>query len=102
MGDILKADLDALRGLGKALTGRATTIAGIKIDEQTTMPDSPVQRAMASVGPAALAAFGAVGSNLEHMAAVTGSGVKAYSDVEQFFVEQFGKLVPPRPHRGQE
>ncbi|MFI6999946.1 hypothetical protein [Nocardia sp. NPDC050175] len=102
MGDILQADLEALRGLGKALTGRATTIAGIKIDEHTTMPDSPVQQAMSGVGPAALAAFGAVGGNLEHMAAVTNSGVKAYGDVEHYFAEQIGKLGSPRPHRGQE
>ncbi|WP_194834494.1 hypothetical protein [Nocardia sp. XZ_19_369] len=102
MGDILQADLDALRGLGKALTGRASTIAGIKIDAQTTMPDSPVQQAMAAVGPAALAAYGALRSNIEQMASVTNSGVKAYGDVERAFVEQFRRIMPPSPSKAKE
>ncbi|PXX69387.1 hypothetical protein DFR70_1021076 [Nocardia tenerifensis] len=99
MAEILQADLDALRGLGKALTGRATAIAGLEIDARTTMPDSPIQQAMAAVGPAALAAFGALKSNIEQMAAVTNSGVRAYSDVEQAFVEQVRTLDPPRHAR---
>ncbi|MFF2556696.1 hypothetical protein ACFVUS_37205 [Nocardia sp. NPDC058058] len=93
MVDILKVDADALRELGKTLTGQADAITGIKIDVAVTMPGSPVHEVSAAIDENAEAAFHALGDRVRNMARVAGSGAKTYEEVDTAFGEQFGQLM---------
>ncbi|WP_225726559.1 MULTISPECIES: hypothetical protein [unclassified Nocardia] len=97
MGEILQVDAAALRDLGGTLTGHASDIADIKVDATVTMPNSPIGDATAAVGPAALAAFGALGNNIQQMAGVATSGATSYQDVEHAFADEFQRLAAQRP-----
>ncbi|MCM6777598.1 hypothetical protein NDR87_29940 [Nocardia sp. CDC159] len=97
MSEIVQADSDALRGLGKALAGHADAIDGLKVEPDVTMPGSPVHGAVDEVGKAAQAAFRALGKNIRQMSQATQSGAKEYDDFERAFVGHFRRLQSEKP-----
>ncbi len=93
MVDILQVDADALRELGKTLTGQADLLTGITLDVTVTMPGSPVHSVTTAIDENAEAAFHAMGDRIGQMARVAGSGAKTYEEVDQAFGEQSRKLA---------
>ncbi|WP_069166477.1 hypothetical protein [Nocardia altamirensis] len=97
MTDILQADNDALRALGKDLTGHADVINKLVIGADVTMPGSPILEVTKDIREGAVAAFQALGQNIVQMSQVTTSGAKAYEDVERLFSDHFKRLQGELP-----
>ncbi|MEU1985040.1 hypothetical protein [Nocardia sp. NPDC019395] len=92
MTDIVQADTDALRGLGKDLSGHADVIDELKLEKTVTMPGSPVQAVAVDVGEAALAAFRALSRNIAQMSHAATAGAKSYEELERRFSDHFERL----------
>ncbi|NLE78447.1 MAG: hypothetical protein GX610_02525 [Rhodococcus sp.] len=88
MGELLKADADALRVLGGTLSTVADSIAGIGITATVTMPGSPVAAATEQSTRAVLDAYGHIEANVREMSTTCESAATNYESVDSSFADQ--------------
>ncbi|MFB7716971.1 hypothetical protein [Nocardia sp. NPDC056100] len=87
MGDLLRADLDALRAMAAAVRVEAETIAAIDPVELIAkvgpaMPNSAIGTAAAGAGAPIAAALRELAERLTALSGVVEHGVKSYEEVD--------------------
>ncbi|WP_063813109.1 hypothetical protein [Nocardia anaemiae] len=94
MGEMLKADFDALRRLAQDLSSKADAIAYIPMPglEQVVMPDTDLGEVATDVAQKFSAAFGRQADSLRAMSDAAGTSADDYEAVEQAFTDQLNKL----------
>ncbi|GAB2652389.1 hypothetical protein GCM10027169_16880 [Gordonia jinhuaensis] len=85
MGELLQADLAALRALGASLTNTAGAIRGITVTATVTMPGSPVAAASEQGTTATTEAYNRIGADIDEMSAACTANAASYEEVDQAF-----------------
>ncbi|NLU83031.1 hypothetical protein [Rhodococcus sp. HNM0569] len=88
MGDLLKADADALRTLAGTLSGVSDTIEGIAVTATVTMPGSPIAPATEQSTTAVLDAYRHIGASIRQMSTACDATASSYESVDSAFAGQ--------------
>jgi hypothetical protein len=96
VSDVLRADLDAIGGLGGALAGHADAIGRIEVPVTITMPNSPLQALSVRVGEAVTAAFGGIGDEIRRLAATTETAAEGYAQADRAFAARLRRTMGGR------
>ncbi|NNH75776.1 hypothetical protein HLB23_39005 [Nocardia uniformis] len=98
MGEILRADLEALRVMAAGVRGEAGTISGIDpVDLVASvgraMPNSAIGSAAVGVGEPLLSALHGMAERLRGMAEAAENGATTYENADRVFAEQLERYL---------
>ncbi|MBN7561407.1 hypothetical protein [Mycobacteroides abscessus] len=88
MGQMLQADIDALRRLGQTLASQAAAINAIQLPAVVVMPGSPVEGASRNLGIEVKSAYSYMGKSIDRMGGLAGTSATTYEDVDRVFADQ--------------
>jgi len=91
MGQMLQADIDALRGLAKTLAVAGDSINGIPVTATAAMLSSAVDSVSAGVREVVTTAYKALGDRIRSMADAATASATTYEAADQAFGEQLQK-----------
>lgn len=91
MGQMLQADIDALRRLGQTLTNQAAAINAIQLPAPVVMPGSPVESASSNLGIEAKSAYVYMAKSIDQMGGLAGTSATTYEDVDRTFADQLSR-----------
>ncbi|WP_327145093.1 hypothetical protein [Nocardia sp. NBC_01327] len=102
MGDMLRADVEALRVMAAAVRVEAETIAGIDpVDVLAkvgrAMPNSAIGAAVAGVGEPLRFAFAGMAERLVELAEVSEHGARGYAEIDAAFEGRLDSYLQGRP-----
>ncbi|WP_067573109.1 hypothetical protein [Nocardia acidivorans] len=102
MGDMLRADLEALRVMAAAVRVEAETIAGIDPVDliakvARSMPNSAIGSAAAGAGEPIVAALRDLADRLTSLSGVVEHGVKSYEEVDAALGNQLDRYTRGLP-----
>lgn len=98
MGEILRADFDALRIMAAGVRGQADAISGIDPVDLIAkvvqaMPDSAIGVAAAGVGEPLVSSLRQMADRLRALSALAEHGVRTYEDVDTAFQGELEKYL---------
>ena len=88
MGELLAADIEELRALGRTLADTASTINGISVTATVMMPDSPIAADSEQSTRATAEAYARIAGNVNEMSATCEWSATSYEDVDEAFSSQ--------------
>ncbi|MET9486833.1 hypothetical protein [Nocardia sp. NPDC006630] len=101
MGDMLRADVEALRAMAAAVRVEAETIAGIDPVDVIAkvgraMPNSAIGAAAAGVREPLRSALGGMAARLVELAEVSEHGARSYAETDAAFTGQLDSYLQGR------
>ena len=97
MGELLAADIEELRALGRTLADTASTINGISVTATVTMPGSPLAADSERSTRSTADAYSRIASNVTEMSAACEWSATSYEHVDEAFssqLQRYGGGVP--------
>lgn len=97
MGELLAADLEELRALGRTLADTASTMNGICVTATVTMPGSSIAADSENSTRSTAEAYSRIAGNVNEMSATCEWNATSYEDVDEAFssqLQRYGSGVP--------
>ncbi|MEV6768527.1 UDP-glucose 4-epimerase [Nocardia sp. NPDC051030] len=102
MGDMLQADINALRAMAAAIRAEADSIAVIDPVDLIArvglaMPNSAIGTAAATAGAPLLSAYQGMGERLRALSDAADRSTTTYAEADREFADQLDEYLPSSP-----